>query len=71
MDRIVLKFSERLRKLRLKNHLTQLKLSELSGIEYRHIQLLESKTPCDIKISTLFKLAKAFNMSASKLIDLD
>lgn len=71
MDKIVYKFSERLRNLRLKYNLTQLQLSELSGVDYRHIQLLESKTPCDIRISTLVKLAKAFKMTASDMIDID
>ena len=45
------------------------KLSELSGIDYKHIQLLESKRPPRARIDTLEKLAKAFNTSISKLLD--
>ncbi|NQT28661.1 MAG: helix-turn-helix transcriptional regulator [Candidatus Omnitrophica bacterium] len=66
---IKIKFSERLRQLRQKYGYTQQQLSELADIEYKHIQRLESKRPCDIKISTLKKLAGAFNISLSKLMD--
>jgi transcriptional regulator with XRE-family HTH domain len=44
-------------------------LAELSGIEYKHIQLLEGKKPDNVKITTLEKLAKAFDMKLSKFID--
>ena len=64
-----LKLAVRIRELRKKNKLTQEKLSELSDVDYKHIQLLESKRRCDVKLSTLTKIAKAFNISISKLID--
>ena len=66
---IKVKFSGRLRRLRKKYGYTQGKLSELSDIEYKHIQRLESRNPCDVKLSTLEKLAKAFNIPLSKLLD--
>lgn len=66
---IRLKLGKRLRGLRKKHGYTQEKLAELSGIDYKHIQLLESKRPSGIKIDTLEKLAKAFNISPSKLLD--
>jgi transcriptional regulator with XRE-family HTH domain len=62
-------FSAHLRRLRQKRKLSQEKLSELAGVDYKHIQRLESKNPCDVKLSTLYKLAKAFNMSPSKLLN--
>lgn len=62
-------FSKRLRSLRKKHKLTQQKLAELADVEYKHIQRLESNKPCDVKLSTLKKLAKAFNLSLSKLMD--
>lgn len=65
---IRVKFSKRLRQLRFKYNYTQQELSELADIEYKHIQRLESKKPCDIKLSTLEKLAKAFKISLSKLL---
>jgi transcriptional regulator with XRE-family HTH domain len=64
-----LKLGARIRELRKKHKYTQWKLSELSDIDDKHIQLLESKKRCDVKLSTLAKLAKAFNISVSKLLD--
>jgi transcriptional regulator with XRE-family HTH domain len=63
------RFSERLRNLRKREGLSQQELSELSNIEYKHIQRLESKRPCDVKLSTLEKLASAFKMSLSRLLN--
>lgn len=62
-------YSKRLRQLRKKYGYTQQKLAELANVEYKHIQRLEGKTPCDVKLSTLEKLAKAFGISISKLLD--
>lgn len=64
-----LKLGLRMKQLRKKNSYTQEKLSELSDIDYKHIQLLESKRPPAAKIDTLEKLAKAFNIPISKLLD--
>ena len=66
---IRIKLGLKLRQLRKKYGYTQQKLSELADIDYKHIQLLESKRPCGAKIDTLEKLAKAFNMPISKLLD--
>lgn len=66
---IRLKLGAKLRSLRKKYKYTQEGLSELSGVDYKHIQLLESKKPCAARIDTLEKLAKAFKISVSKLTD--
>jgi transcriptional regulator with XRE-family HTH domain len=58
----------RLRELRKKYGYTQEKLSELSGIDYKHIQLLESNDPSAATIDTLEKLASAFTISLSELV---
>jgi predicted transcriptional regulator len=50
---IKVSYSKRLRNLRKKYGYTQQKLAELANVEYKHIQRLESKNPCDIKLSTL------------------
>jgi transcriptional regulator with XRE-family HTH domain len=65
---IRLKLAGRLRELRKKKGLTQEKLSELSGIDYKHIQLLESKKAPAAKLDTIEKLAKAFHISPSELL---
>lgn len=68
-NEVRLKLATRLRQLRKKCKYTQQKLSEVAEIDYKHIQLLESKKPSAAKIDTLQKLAKAFNISLSKLLD--
>ena len=64
------RISRRVRQLRVKHGYTQEKLAELAGIEYKHIQRVESKMPCDLKASTLEKLAKAFKINVSELMKL-
>ena len=68
---IKVSYSKRLRQLRKKYGYTQQKLAELANIEYKHIQRLESKKPCDVKLSTLEKIAKAFNIPLSKLLNFE
>lgn len=64
-----LKLGVRLRQLRKKYNYTQWKLSELSDVDYKHIQLLESKHPSSVKLDTLVKISRAFNISISKFLD--
>ncbi|MFA5388227.1 MAG: helix-turn-helix transcriptional regulator [Candidatus Omnitrophota bacterium] len=63
------RLAKRIRELRKKKGLTQEELSELAGIDYKHIQLLESKKASAPKVDTLEKLAKAFKIPLSKLLD--
>lgn len=67
---IRLKLAKRIVILRKEKNLTQEQLADLSGIDYKHIQLLESKNPSDPKLTTLEKLAKAFKIRLSELVDL-
>lgn len=70
MDTVIQKkLAARIRELRKKNGLTQEKLAELSKVDYKHIQLLESKNPPAAKIDTIEKIAKAFKITVSKLLD--
>jgi len=66
---IVRKLSKRLRELRKKNGLTQEKLAEIADISYKNVQYLESKNPTCPSLITIHKLAKAFKIKPSKLID--
>jgi len=59
---INLKIRDRLRQLRAEKNLTQEKLAELSGVDYKHIQLLESKKPPAVRIDTLEKICKGFGL---------
>ena len=65
---IRLKLSMRIRELRKKKGLTQEQLSELSKVDYKHIQLLESKKTPAAKLDTIEKIAKAFHISPSELL---
>ena len=65
---IRLKLGKRMKELRKTKGLTQEKLSELSGIDYKHIQLLESKKAPAAKLDTIEKIAKAFHISPSELL---
>jgi len=65
---IRLKLARRIRELRKTKGMTQEQLSELSGIDYKHIQLLESNKAPAAKLDTIEKLAKAFGISPSKLL---
>jgi transcriptional regulator with XRE-family HTH domain len=67
---IVIKFSRRMKALRKQKNLTQEQLSEKSDISYKNIQYLESKNPTCPNLRTLNKLAKGFNLSLSKLLDI-
>ncbi len=67
-ESIALKLAGRIRNLRQEYNYTQQKLSEMADIDYKHIQLLESKKPPYVKLDTLEKLAKAFNITPSKLL---
>lgn len=69
-DIIKHKFAQRIRELRSRYGYTQEKLAELSEIEYKHIQRLESKNPTDVKLTTLKKLAKAFGIPLQELLKL-
>ena len=66
---IRLKFAKRLRQLRKRCGLTQQDLAELSDLDYKHIQRLESRFPTDVKLQTIEKLARAFKISCSKLLN--
>ncbi len=63
-------FATRLRELRGQRGWTQEELAERADLAYRHIQRLESlKNPPPAKIDTLEKLAKAFKLTPSTLLD--
>lgn len=64
-----LKLSKKIKELRKMHGLTQEKLSEVTEIDYKYIQKIEGKNPPALKIDTLQRIAKAFNISVSKLLD--
>lgn len=63
------KFGERLRALRKECGLTQEKLAEIAGLEYKYIQMLEGKKPPSPTLRTQNKLAKALKTTIMNLVD--
>ncbi|MCB1201762.1 MAG: helix-turn-helix transcriptional regulator [Leptospiraceae bacterium] len=59
----------RIKLLRKKAGLTQEKLAELSGIDYKHIQLLEGKNPTDLRVDNLKKICDALDVSLSEFFE--
>ena len=69
MENINIEFGKHLKELRRKKKITQEELAYLADLEYKYIQRLESKKPSSPTLNTLAKLAKAFNISVSKLLN--
>jgi len=69
MENINVRFGKRLKELRKKYKLTQEELSDASGLDYKYIQRLEGKEPSSPTLTSLEKIAKAFKVSISKLLD--
>ena len=63
------RLGKRLRALRNKHGLTQQRLAELADLDYKHVQLLEGSRPPYARLDTLEKLAKAFGMTLSELLN--
>lgn len=68
---LTIKIGLRIKNLRKEYGFTQEKLSELTGIDYKHIQLLEGKKPSAIRITTLENVCKAFDLKLKDFFDND
>jgi transcriptional regulator with XRE-family HTH domain len=66
MSDIRFKIAKRIKELRKKYGYTQQYLAEISKVDYKHIQRLESKNPPYARIDTLEKIAYAFDLSLSE-----
>lgn len=65
------KLSKRLRALREERGLTQEEAADLCKVPYKNYQWYESGTPRDMRLSTLGRIAKGFDMTASELLDFE
>ena len=68
---ITTKLAKRLRELREERGLTQEEAARKCKMEYKYYQRYESSQPRDMRLSTLEKIARGFDVSPSDLIDLD
>lgn len=66
---IKLKLSKKIKQLRKEHGFTQEKLSALSNIDYKYIQKIEGKNPPSLKIETIERVAMAFKITPSKLLE--
>ncbi len=71
---IRIKFGKRLRQLRAKHEYTQSELAHKARISLPYVQMLEAIKPKkrkNVTIVTVEKLAHAFDMSPSEMLDFD
>lgn len=57
-----------IKSLRTKKKFTQEELSELSGVGYKYLQMIEGKNAPNISLKTIEKLAKALKIAPSVLL---
>lgn len=69
MENLNVRFGKHLKALRREKKLTQEKLADLANLEYKYIQRLEGKKPSSPTLNSLQKIATAFDISVSKLLD--
>lgn len=62
---------ERLRKLRAAHNLTQEDFAERAGLSYKYYQAVEGGRKIDLRLSTLERLARAYNLEVHELLSPD
>ena len=65
---IKLKIGMRIKELRDKRKMTQEELAASAEIDYKYLQKIEGKTPSNLKVETIEKLARALGTSPDKLL---
>ena len=63
------KFGKKVKEIRQKRGMTQEELAEKTATSYKYIQRIEGKTPPDIRLSTVERIAKSLQIKLSKLLD--
>lgn len=63
-----MKLSKRIKGFRKKRGMTQEQLAELIDTSYKYLQRLESKSPPDIRLSTIIRIAKALKVKPAELL---
>ena len=65
---INIKLARRIKETRIKRGYTQERLAELVKTSYKYIQRIEGKSPPDLRISSVEKIAIALDVKISKLL---
>jgi len=63
-----IELGRRIKEFRRKRGITQEQLAELVETSYKYIQRIEGKTPPDIRLTTIVKLAKALKVKPTELL---
>jgi transcriptional regulator with XRE-family HTH domain len=70
MDMSAIEFlRERLKKLRKRHGLSQERFAETANINYKYYQSVEAGRRCELRLSTLEKLAKAYGIRLDQLLN--
>ncbi len=59
---------KRIKEWRRKRGITQEQLAELIETSYKYIQRIEGKSPPDIRLTTILRLAKALKIKPAELL---
>lgn len=65
---INIKLGKKIKELRKKRGITQEQLAELIKTSYKYVQRIEGKTPPDLRLTTIEKIAKALKILPAKLL---
>ncbi len=65
---INIKFGKKVKEVRQKRGMTQEELAEQAKTSYKYIQRIEGKTPPDIRLGTVERIANALKISISSLL---
>ena len=63
-----IKLGKKIKEFRRKKGITQEQLAEFMETSYKYIQRIEGKSPPDVRLTTIVKLAKVFKVSPSELL---
>jgi len=63
-----IQFGRKVKEYREKRKVTQEQLAELIETSYKYIQRIESKTPPDVRLTTIIRLANALKVKPAELL---
>jgi len=66
---INIKLGKKIKEFRKRQNITQEELAELAKTSYKYIQRIEGKTPPDLRLTSIERIAKVFKTTPSRLLD--
>lgn len=67
---IGIELGRKIKELRRKRGITQEQLAELIETNYKYLQRIEGKSPPDVRLTTISRLAKALKVKPAELLKL-